>query len=72
VKENIEYISIMKFQNYVRLFKNNASTDNMVYFGMSFVLISILMQIGICNSYNMSKRDLPDIYVQAQGLQARR
>ena len=24
----------------------------------------------ICNSYNMGKRDLPDIYAQARGLQA--
>ena len=25
----------------------------------------------ICNSYNMGKRDLPDIYAQARGPQAR-
>ena len=27
--------------------------------------------VYICNSYNMGTRDLPDIYAQARGLQAR-
>ena len=27
----------------------------------------ILSSLYICNSYNMGKRDLPDIYAQAQG-----
>ena len=29
------------------------------------------MRIYICNSYNTAARDLPDIYAQAQGPQAR-
>ena len=28
-------------------------------------------EIYVCNSYNMGKRDLPDIYAQARGPQAR-
>ena len=35
------------------------------------VYIYIYIYIYICNSYNMGKRDLPDIYALARGPQAR-
>ena len=36
-----------------------------------YTYISIYTYIYICNSYNMGKRDLPDIYAQVREPQAR-
>jgi len=38
---------------------------------MAITINSDVEKMLICNSYNMGKRDLPDIYVQARGPQAR-
>ena len=34
--------------------------------------LGYLLCLRICNSYNIGKRDLPDMYVQARGSQAQK
>ena len=41
------------------------------FYHLQYVRLSDKAQLATCNSYNMGKRDLPDVYAQARGPQAR-